>query len=340
MKTSNKIVIAVGVAMLALMSHAQNSLWTGLIDNDFNNTNNWNAGLSGSVGIVLSGANVTMSAASPTLYSLHVGGTGTAPILNISQNVNIGTASPRRFYVGHASNDTDGVVNHTAGTLTASGLQVGAVGVSGTGTSNRKGTYNFSGGAINVTADIFYIGQYAADTAVMNLSGSGTVTSAAIVKMNRFGGSSTLSVTGGDLALNFNAGLTINENGSTGSSIINATIDSTGFSTINVLGDVQFNKAEAVNRTEFNLALGSGYVHTPNTTYTIINATGDFTGLGVFGNISDGQELTVDGNLFKANYVTGEGNDTFTITAIPEPATVGLFVISAAGLMIVRRCRI
>jgi hypothetical protein len=186
-------------------------------------------------------------------------------------------------------------------------------------------------------ASDMYIGQYAMDTAILDLSGSGTVTVGGIAKMNRWGGNATLNVTGGDLTINFNNGLTLNENSSTGSSIINATIDGTGFSTINVLGNVQFNKAATVNKTVFNLALGSGYVHTPNTTYTILDATGDFTGLGVFGNISDGQELTVDGNLFKANYVKGAGNDTFTITAIPEPATIGMLGLGALITMGLRR---
>jgi len=329
---------AVGIVFMAMGSYAD-TVWTGAINNDFNTVGNWNNGMPHGTNIAhiaASGANVTMSAASPTLlHHVYVGGTGTAPILNISQNLNINTTSSRTLYVGNAADNSDGVVNHTAGTMSANRLFISAVGVSGG--ANRMGTYNFSGGAINSTGDM-YIGQYAQDTGVLNLSGSGTVTVGGVTKMNRFGGNATLNVTGGNLTINFNAGLTINENGSPGSSTIRATIDSTGFSTINVGGNMQFNKAgDTVNRTLFDLALGSGYEHTLNTTYTILDATGDFTGLGVFGNVTEGQILTVNGNEFRANYVTDGPGSQFTITAIPEPATIGMLGLGALITMVVRR---
>jgi hypothetical protein len=339
MKTSKKTGIAVGVAMLALMSQAQDNIWTGDTDNDFNTAGNWSLGApSGAnlINIALSGANVTMSAESANnIHSVYVGGAtaGAAPILNISQNLRINDGGNRTLGAGNTGSDTHGVVNHTAGTVSPQRIHISAVGANSG--SNRSGTYNFSGGAIDVSS--MQIGQFQSDTAVLNLSGTGTVGVSGLVQMNRFGGSSTLNVTGGGVTIDFGGDFTLNQNGSPGSSTINATIDGTGFSTIGVAGDVQFNKTGVVNRTSFNLALGSGYEHTENTTYTILDATGNFTGLGVFGNVSDGQELTVDGNLFRADYVTDGPESQFTITAIPEPATIGLLGIGALITMVVRR---
>jgi hypothetical protein len=327
-------------------AHSQ-AIWTGDVNSDFNTAGNWENDIlpnnSGDTQISKSGANVTMSAAYPptgVISNLWVGGSGTAPTLNISHNLSINTVGSRTLRVAAVDDtvSTAGVVNHTAGTLSAQRLFVGA-GIAQPATGiTRTATYNFTGGAISLTGD-FQIGEYNRITAAMNMSGNGSLTVGGIAKMNRFAGDASLSITGGNLTINFNDGFTIMENTSnSGSATINATIDGTGFSTINVTGDVLFNNiADTTNRAFFNLALGSGYVHTLDTVFTVINATGNFTGLGGFGNVANNDILTVGGNEFRANYVTGTGTQ-FTLTAIPEPATVTLLVgFLMIGLLAFRR---
>jgi hypothetical protein len=181
------------------------------------------------------------------------------------------------------------------------------------------------------------VGARSGETGYFNLSGIGTVAAEQLV-LGLYNGNGNVKVEGGGLTLNFgqiNMAGTYSGNGSTK---IEAVFTGTGFSTINVATNVLFDFGSGSNGTEFQLSLGSGFVYSNNVTYTIIDAAGDFTGYGRFGNVTNNQVITVDGKQFTANYITDPGaNDKFTLTTIPEPTTVGLFVISAAGLMVARR---
>jgi hypothetical protein len=325
---------------MAMGLHAD-TVWTGAINNNFSTAGNWTNGAPSGTQIAWitnSGANVTMTNASPAAMThVYVTGTGTAPTLNISQNFSMNTTASRSLYVGGGNaSGLSGTVNHTAGTLT--GQRIAIASSTNTATiTGRSGTYNFSGGAISLgAASYIQVGARPGETGNFNLSGTGSVTSDQLV-LGLYNGNGNVKVEGGGLTLNFGQLNMAGSYAGNGSTKIEAVLTGTGFSTINVATNVIFDFGSGSNGTEFQLSLGSGFVYSGNTTYTIIDAAGDFTGYGRFGNVTNNQVLTVDGKQFIANYITGAGNDKFTLTTIPEPTTVGLFVISAAGLMVARR---
>jgi len=71
--------------------------------------------------------------------------------------------------------------------------------------------------------------------------------------------------------------------------------------------------------------LGEGYVHAPNTVFTILDAGGAFqyregTAVrpeGRFGNVADNDLMRVGGHAFRAKYVQDNEGTRFTITALP-----------------------
>ena len=344
MSTMKRIIVAAtGIVAMAMGLHAD-TVWIGANGGNFNTAANWNNGLPGSANIAWitnSGAVVNMTNASPAAMThVYVTGTGTAPTLNISQDFKMSTTALRSLNVGggNAANQS-GTVNHTAGTFTGQRIFI-SVSTNTTTFTNRSGTYNFSGGAIlmgSTAGSQISVGSRPGETGYFNLSGTGSVGAESLV-LGLLGGTGNVKVEGGGLTLNFGQINMANTYTNNASTKIEAVLTGTGFSTINVATNVLFDTATGSNGTEFQLALGSGFVYSNNVTYTIIDAAGDFTGAGRFGNVTNNQVLTVDGNKFTANYITGAGvNDKFTLTTIPEPTTVGLFVISAAGLMIARR---
>jgi hypothetical protein len=320
------------------------TIWIGANGGNFNTASNWDNGAPSGTQIAWitnSGANVTMTnATAAAITHVYVTGTGTAPTLNISQDFKMSTTASRSLNVGggNAANQS-GIVNHTAGTFTGQRIFI-AASTNTAAITGRSGTYNFSGGAISMgstAGSLISVGARANETGYFNLSGNGTV-AAEQLTLGLYNGNGNVKVEGGGLTLNFgqiNMAGTYSGNGSTK---IEAVFTGTGFSTINVATNVLFDFGSGSNGTEFQLSLGSGFVYSNNVTYTIIDAAGDFTGYGRFGNVTNNQVITVDGKQFTANYITDPGaNDKFTLTTIPEPTTVGLFVISAAGLMVARR---
>lgn len=344
MSTMKRIIVAAtGIVAMAMGLHAD-TVWIGANGGNFNTAANWNNGLPGSTNIAWitnSGAVVNMTNASPAAMThVYVTGTGTAPTLNISQDFKMSTNANRSLYVGSGNaSGFSGTVNHTAGIFT--GQRIAIASSTNTATiTGRSGTYNFSGGAISMgstTGSYIQVGSRSGETGYFNLSGTGSV-GAEQLMLGLLGATGNVKVEGGGLTLNFGQINMAGTYANSASTKIEAVLTGTGFSTINVATNVIFDiVGTGGNGTEFQLSLGSGFVYSNNVTYTIINAGGDFTGYGRFGNVTNNQVLTVDGKQFTANYITGAGNDKFTLTTIPEPTTVGLFVISAAGLMVARR---
>lgn len=133
---------------------AQITTWTGNIDDDWNTAGNWNNGVPVNAGgatatIAADGANVTMS--SPGVSrSLTVAGNGaTAPVLNITRNLN----NPlRRVHVGSNAGEANGfggTINHTAGTFLIGGgrgsRDLFIARRATNATTGNSGTYNLGG---------------------------------------------------------------------------------------------------------------------------------------------------------------------------------------------------
>ncbi|MEI8207052.1 MAG: hypothetical protein WCG03_09270, partial [Kiritimatiellales bacterium] len=337
MSTIKRLIVALaGVVAMALGVQAD-TVWIGSDGGNFSTAGNWNNGAPSGTQIAWitnSGAVVNMTNASPAAMShVYVQGSGTTPTLNISKNFSMATAASRSLSVGGGNaSGLSGTVNHTAGTFT--GQRIAIASSTNTATiTGRSGTYNFSGGAISLSAASYIqVGSRPGETGYFNLSGTGSV-AADQLGLGLFNGNATVKVEGGGLTLNFgqiNMAGTYPGNGSTK---IEAVLTGTGFSTINVATNVMFDIPTS-NGTEFQLSLGSGYVHSNGTTYTIIDAAGDFTGYGRFGNVANNQVLTVDDNYFRANYITNTNageHDQFTLTAIPDVEAVTESFIYPAG---------
>jgi hypothetical protein len=327
------------------------TVWTGATDNDWNTAGNWDAGVPNAVTdatIDLAGADVTTSATGNAVDDLTVSASGGTATLNISggslqtnETVLLGTSD------GVGTGTYAGVINHTSGSLS---ITTGTPGLGNrdlriaTGDndgSTLTATYNF-GGSDAVTAPTFLndsrrvlIGQRQNHTGNLNMSGFGTFNSRGMI-VSQFNGSATWSIVGGNLDLDIGVdGITFVVSPS-GDATVAATIDGTGFSTIDVAGTVEFNDGGGTNDgTFFELDLGTGYTHIGGTEFQIINAAGGFIGDGEFKNVSDGDILTVDGNEFLADY----DNGIFSVTALPIPEPGSLGLIATGGVLLLARRR-
>jgi hypothetical protein len=329
---------------LAQISTAQNTTWTGAVDDDWNTPENWSDGVpviaaGATATIAADGANVTMSAPGVSRALLVAGNGAIAPVLNITQNL---TNNLSRVRVGGDSDvagGCGGTINHTAGTLLIGGgagnrdLHI-AVKMTETtdtagGTVGSSGTYNFGGeSSDSPTLDVLgsiVVGGRPGESGVLSLSGHGTLEQGGgdangHVIINNANGEGTLNVTGGNLNINLANNLVFGKFGA-GLSILNATIDSTGISTITVGGDVSFG-GNNLKRTQFNLFL-DGVTPAVGSTYTIIRAGGNFTtseganSPNHFGNVADGDILTVNGINFEARYNSDANGSTFDLTVVP-----------------------
>lgn len=312
---------------------AQTTTWTGATDNDWNTSGNWDNGLPNTVPntvIDADGADVTMSAAA-NASNILISGTGAvAPTLNITENLT--ASSLVRVGSNSAGSNFRGSVNHAAGTFTtSSALLIGAG--AGSATSGNEGTYTFGGTELDaptVAAGSVRLGDRVGETGSLALNDYGTFGTTNNLDLSLFNGSSTFSVSGGDLSINVGGDMRMSFSGG-GSVTVSATLTSSGFSTINVGGDVLFDTGSGGNNTDFSLAL-DGYTGALNDTIVVIDAA-TFSGFQQFGNVADGDTLAIDGYEFLADYDTANGDFSLVVTAVPEPSSgmllVGTFLFAA-----------
>jgi hypothetical protein len=252
--------------------------------------------------------------------------------------------------VGHASQTGVGVVNQSAGTLSAGGVI----------TINDKGTYNLTSGTLQAGNTINVVGNGLLDikggtvtsavSSVRGFGGTGTVklqsgsvimagTSAVRLDSDLFeisGGSLTLDanvvlgyakaaemkIIGDEATLNFKTFSQAANNGASGT--IRFVLDETGVSTINV--------AEWINLEASTLVVdGSAYTGGAGT-FDLITS-GSF----MPANIADTNKFSITGFANGAFITQDTDANKVTLTVIPEPATLGMFITVGAGLLIGRR---
>jgi len=206
--------------------------------------------------------------------------------------------------------------------------------LSGTGDLIKTGD-----GTLEVTGANLYTGRTEVRNGtllVSNPSGSGTGTGAVIIAAGAtLGGSGTIA---GDTLVSAGAFLTGGRDGTIGELTFSGDLDTTGSSWLidlvqdNTLAADHLNVASG-NLNITNATLGlilSGSEYQFSQVYTIASyatLTGTFSGLGQDAFVIPGYQI---------NYGSGL-NSTITLTAVPEPATVGLLTLALGGLYFRRR---
>lgn len=322
-------------------------IWTGDIDNDWNTADNWsddtvpNGGAGETVTIASDGANVTMSAAGSSRNLVVSGNGGTAPVLNITENLSNNFSS---VSVGSdaSGNGYGGTINHTSGTFSVGGgsgvRRLLIASAAGGGSTGNSGSFFFGGDSgsapVASIANQVFIGTRPGETGLLSLSNHGDFTADGML-MSQFNGDSTFEVKGGDLSISFTSSVTMSAAGS-GTSTISATLTSSGFSTILITGGFQLDNGMGGNNTVFDLDL-DGYSGAVNDVIEIIDATTAFTGFGEFGNVTDGDILAVDGYEFEADYDTTDHIFSLRVVTVPEPTSTSLIGGGAMLMMAWRR---
>lgn len=333
-------------ALVALLSPASlhaDATWTGATSSDWNTGGNWTSGTSPDFnnGYIISQSGVTVTMSGPSAAgSVTVSGNGaTAPELIISQGLVMNWQS---MVVGSNGSGSGygGIVRHVSGTvgpMYADNLNLNIAGLAAGDSSGNTGAYYF-GGTSAGTAPVFSsgvsgsvaVGGRPGETGLLSLSGYGTFTATGGILAGVFNGSGTIRVEGGNLTINAGS-LRLNQSNG-GSAQLDAVMTESGFSTINVTGEVYIGNGVA-----FNLSLGESFTATLGQTFTVIDAGGGFSGVGVFSNVAEGATLTVGDYEFQASYL----NDAFTLTAVsvPEPGATALFAIAGGLFVLIARSR-
>jgi fibronectin-binding autotransporter adhesin len=297
--------------------------WTGGAGTtSWNNASNWSNGspsnTAGSTTTInLPNASVT-TPANVSIRSLTVSGSlgagQTAPTLTISNNFTVAYTAMNVGSVSSGSN-FQGIVNHTSGTVSitlgAGASRLNIANSAGVSTSNNRGEYNLNGSqsapAALVVDSTVFIGARPGETGLLSLDGYGSL-SAGSLNLGNFNGAAELRVRGGNLAVNVGS-FSMSQSGG-GSSTLAATLTnsgSTGFSTINTTGAVQFGNG-SLNPTTFTLALDGWVSSGVGQVVTILSSGSTFTGAGVFGNLANGATLTRASG-------TATGSPSYTFTA-------------------------
>lgn len=365
------LLLAAGVAgAVASAVRATTTTWTGRGDGTtFGQAANWSGGApsysDGASIISTDGAVVVEGSGGYTSHGLLVGDVG-----SLGSTLNITGGSLTMAYdvmqVGDINNfgvsslaGSKGTVNQTGGTVNIGSTQYPrvlqlAAAASGNLGSAAYGVYNFGGTSastapvINVTSAIT-IGQRGNEVGLFSASGYGTLNANQLVLSN-YGGDGTFSVSGGHESIAIGVGGNSTSNSMIlsryGTPVVDYTLGAGGASTINVTGNVEFSStANAVNNTVFNLALAPNFQAKVGDTFTIINATGLFTGFGQFGDLGNGQTLAVGNYTFQANYTNPSGGGSqlslqvVSAPAVPEPASIGIFGAGVLGLLLLKKRR-
>lgn len=207
--------VAVALSGVAGSAMAVENVWTGAVNNDYNNPGNW------SLNRVPVNPNGNPA---PDDFDDAVINTTPANIATISADI---AAIPRDIIVGSGAG-SNGTVNHTAGTATTGTGNWMFVGRDG-----GTGTYNLTGsGSLDVKGRLYVAGHFGApSTGTLNINTTGTVTTGSDLNLGAANGTGTVNLTAGAVTVGGWLSIGRDENGTDGTGNFNQT-----GGTITVLG--------------------------------------------------------------------------------------------------------
>ena len=285
------------------------------------------------------------------IVSLGYGG-GTAVV-----NLSGGTLNADKIYT---AGNTPGVLNLNGGTLSSAGTGstvnnpwIGSNVV--LNVQNSGVTLSAPTGTIALAASPFLQGT--GSTGGVTVTGGGTVTMSGV---NTYTGattvqSGTLALGGGSSPATISASslLTVNSGGTFDISAITTTpttLNGLTISggTINVAMDgsghvsnIVLNAAATVSGSNtINFAAASGVTALTPGTYTLLaDATGGLAGTFLFGNRNNAENYAIGSNNYLLSLQNSNTAETLQVSAVPEPATLGLFALGGLGLLLASRKR-
>ena len=173
--------VAVAASCIVPSAFALDNVWTGAVNNDWNNPANWSLGR---VPVAPNGQ------PAPDDFDDAVVNSTPANIATITANP---TSTPRDIVVGTGAG-SNGTVNQNAGTASTGNGNWLFIGRDG-----GTGTYNLTGsGSINTSGRIYVCGHFGAPaTGTFNINTTGTVTSGNDLNIGAAGGTGTVNLTAG-----------------------------------------------------------------------------------------------------------------------------------------------
>jgi hypothetical protein len=218
MRKSDRLIRAAVVAALASLPAATtlavDNLWTGAVNNDWNNPGNW------SLGRVPTNAN---GAPAGDTFDDAVVNTNAPNIATISANL---AATPRDIVVATGAGKT-AALNHTAGTAQTGGgnwMFIGRDGGNGTynltGTAGALGTFTqkLQGSGSMTVGDRMYVAGHlgAPATGVVNINTTGTLKTNGDLNMGAAAGTGTVNLDAGTVSVGGWLSIGRDENGTAG----------------------------------------------------------------------------------------------------------------------------
>jgi autotransporter-associated beta strand protein len=232
-----------------------------------------------------------------------------------------------------------GFAGSTAGTgefagriVNNSPINTTGVSKSGTGTWILSGDNAYTGTTNIVGGTLLINGNQSAATGQLRvndtatLGGTGTI-GASTVFVNSGG---TLSPGASPGILHMNGNLTLAA-GALYLVDINGTSVGSEYDQTGVIGTVNLGDA--------TLSLNFGFDPVVGDRFTIIENGGTDPVLGMFDDLPEGAMFASGGDIFKISYQGGTGNDVVLTAAVPEPATIVMLTVTAAGVSTRRRSR-
>jgi hypothetical protein len=225
----------------------------------------------------------------------------------------------------------------SSGTHTANTVRICTV-----GTGTQSGNFNMTGGSLAIDIDLSMGYAGVGGTGTTTLSGGTLSAQNVSVGHTDADVAGVLNISGG--TLNWTQGLRV---GTLGSGTL--VVDGTGatISGANVFLEANSTLQFDLGAASVSAIAASGGLTIDSAADLVIDGSnftggeGDVIDLVTFGGSKTGEFDT--SNITFQNFgsgLTGEvgyDDDSMYMTVIPEPGTIGLFVISAAGLMVVRR---